>query len=85
MFGHRRTKGPHRLGRVQHVFTLEQAGDVGFPNRQRTQDQRTVRNGFVTRNAGLAFERAALARRHRNGCAVTGHGRLLLSSRPLTP
>ena len=50
MIRHLGTKGPHRARRIQHIVALKQTADRGFANAQRAQDQRTVRNGLVTRH-----------------------------------
>ena len=58
---HLGAKRRHGLGRGQHVFGLEQAGDAGDAGRQRAQDQRAVGDRLVARHpnpAGKARGRA---------------------------
>jgi hypothetical protein len=71
--GHGRAKRAHRLGRVQHVFAFEQACDPCLTHRQRAQNQRAVRDGFIAGHIGFTLQGAAWAGRHGNGGAVTGH------------
>ncbi len=52
MFDHIRAKGAHRPRRVQHIVALQQSGDLGLAHRQRTQNQRPVRNRLVARHLG---------------------------------
>ena len=46
-----RAQRPHRLGGVEYVLALEQAGDPCFPDRQRAKNQRAVRNRLVAGHA----------------------------------
>ena len=50
---------PHRLGGVEHVLAFEQPRYPGFADRQRAQNQGTVRNRLVAGNADLPGEGAA--------------------------
>ena len=45
---------PHRFGGIEHVLALEQAGNPGFADRQRAEDQGTVRNRLVAGNANFS-------------------------------
>ena len=49
----------HRFGGIEDVFALQQAGNPGFADRKRPQDQGPVRNRLVAGNADFAAQRAA--------------------------
>ena len=51
----------HGFGRVEDVFTLQQAGNPGFADGKRPQDEGAVRNRLVAGNADFAAQRAACA------------------------
>ncbi len=73
---------PHRLGGVQHVLALQQAGNQGFADRQGRQDQSPVGNRFVARYADAAGQRAALAGGKRGRSGGGGHGTAVLGLLP---
>jgi hypothetical protein len=45
-----RTHCPHGSSGSEHVFAFQQAGNLAFPYRKRTQHKRAMRNGFISRN-----------------------------------
>ena len=51
----------HRFGGIEDVFALEQAGNPGFADRKRPQNEGAVRNRLVAGNADFAAQRAACA------------------------
>src|SRR5262249_38642008 len=53
----RGTQGPHRLAGADHVVALEQPGNFGLADGERTDDQRPVRDRLVTGYAHAASER----------------------------
>ena len=54
-------QGAHRLAGVDDVFTFKQAGNAGFANRERSDDECAVRNRLVAGHAHAALNRAATA------------------------
>jgi hypothetical protein len=63
-------EGAHRPGRIQHILAFQQAGDPGFTQGHRAEDQRAVTDRLVARHFGAARQRAGLAGGHRLGGAV---------------
>ena len=64
---HLRAQRPHRLGGVEHVLALEQAGDPGLADRQRPQNQRAMRNRLVAGHADASRSRRPLERASSGG------------------
>ena len=62
----------HRFGGVEDVFALQQAGNPGFADRKRPQDQGAVRNRLVAGNADLAAQGAAGAGFERGSGGLNG-------------
>ena len=54
-----RAQRPHRLGGIEDVFALQQAGNAGFADRKRPQNQGTVRDRLVAGNTNLPAQGAA--------------------------
>ncbi len=69
---HLRPQRPHGFGGVEHVFALKQAGNPGFADCKRPEDQGTVRNRLVAGNSDFSGQGAASAgfERGRGGCKV---------------
>jgi hypothetical protein len=79
---HLRAQRLHGLGGIEDVFALQEARNPGLSDRQRAQNQGTVRNRLVTGDADLAgqrpacasFERACLVRMGQD-CVLCAGGR----------
>ena len=63
----------HSASGVEDIFGLEQAGNSGFADRERAQDQGTMRHGLVARCNHTALQRAEIAGNQRLSIFEPGH------------
>ena len=63
-------KGLHRFGGIEGVVALEHAADTRLTDRERAQNERPNRDGFVAGHPGVAGQRAGAAGSERNRVGV---------------